>query len=137
MKGRPSFKVTGSETTFNYVKQFYPEDMNMKEFMFAIYLNAANKIIGHHKVGEGGVCGVYADTKLIMSGALNCLATAVILVNNHPSGNMKPSEQDNKLTKRVKEACNLFEISLLDHLIVGHNDQNEMIYYSFADEGTL
>lgn len=137
IKKRPSYKVCDSKTIFEYIKGFYPQDMDLKEFFYAIYLNSANKVLGYHKVGKGGVAGVYADTKLIMSAALNCVSNSIILVHNHPSGNMKASVQDIQLTNKVKEACKLFDMTLLDHLIVGHNVLDEMVYYSFADEGLI
>ena len=67
-----------------------------------------------------------------MGVALKCNASAIILVHNHPSGNMKPSEADKRITSKLKSACELLEISLLDHLIIYKND-----YYSFAYNGNL
>lgn len=137
VKQRPTFKITSSNDAFTYVKEFYPSDMDMKEFFYVLYLNTMNKVIGHYKISEGGITGTVADVRLIFSGALKCLATAMVLIHNHPSNNMRASRQDIDLTNKIKSAGQVMEISVLDHLILGHNEINEMIYYSFADEGMM
>ncbi len=81
------------------------------------------------KVSEGGISGTIADIKLIMSTALKC-PSGLILVHNHPSGQLFPSRADKRLTMNIENACNLLEIELLDHLIISSNG-----YYSFTDDG--
>jgi DNA repair protein RadC len=78
----------------------------------------------------GGITGTLVDKRLILKKALVGNCTAIILAHNHPSGANKPSENDRKMTKQIKEACNLLDISLLDHIIVCNDN-----YYSFADNG--
>jgi len=86
--------------------------------------------IEHHSIG--GIVGTVADIKLIVATALKCIASSIILAHNHPSGNLEPSKVDKDFTKKVSEACKLFDISLLDHLIVTSEG-----YYSFCDEDLI
>lgn len=104
----------------------------MQEQFVVLYLNRANKVIGGYKVSLGGISSTTVDVRIVLSVALKILATGIILAHNHPSGNTKPSISDQELTKRIKEACDFMDISLLDHLII----TNEA-YLSFADEGIL
>ena len=106
--------------------------VELKEYFFVMYLNQGNEIIGYLKLSEGGIAGTVADTRLAFATGLKCLATGIILVHNHPSGNLKPSKTDCSLTKQFKEAGKLLDIQVLDHLILTQKD-----YYSFADDGLL
>lgn len=106
-------------------------DLPHEEF-WVLYLNQANKIIGKEKVSSGGIASTIADKRIIIKNALDRLAPAMILVHNHPSGNLKPSQSDIDLTNKTKEAAKLFDISVLDHIIVSSSG-----YYSFADEGMI
>ncbi|MFN8285748.1 MAG: DNA repair protein RadC [Chitinophagales bacterium] len=123
-------QIRSSKDSFDYI---YPEiaDLPHEEF-YVIYLNKANKVIAHKNISAGGVSGTVADVKIILKHALELLASAIIAVHNHPSGNLKASEADIKLTKRLKDAGALLDITLLDHLIIG--DKN---YNSLADSGLL
>lgn len=122
--------IKSSRDLFDYI---YPDvaDLRHEEF-YAIYLNRANRVIAHKHISTGGVSGTVADVRIVMKHAVEMLASSVIAVHNHPSGNLKPSQQDIDLTKRLKEAGRVLEIQLLDHLIIGEKN-----YYSFADEGML
>jgi DNA repair protein RadC len=106
-------------------------DLPHEEF-WMILLNRANKIIKTELVGRGGVSGTVADIRLIIKPAVESLASSVIIAHNHPSGNLRPSDSDIHLTKKVNEAARLFDIQLADHLIIG-----DASYFSFADEGLL
>ena len=106
-------------------------DLNHEEF-WIILLNRANLVIKKIPVSSGGVSGTIADPKLIFKPALENLASGVILVHNHPSGNIRPSEADINLTRKLKSAGAFLEIPVLDHLIFTNSG-----YYSFADEGQL
>lgn len=103
-------------------------DIPHEEF-WVLFLNQANKIIGKEKISSGGVSSTIADKRIIIKSALERLATGIILVHNHPSGNLKPSQSDIDLTNKTKEAAKLLDISVLDHIIVSSSG-----YYSFADE---
>ena len=131
-KASPSVKVTSSESTYKYIKGFLPSEVNYKEFFHVIYLNAQNIILGYEKIGEGGITGVVADVRLMFSGALLSGATSIIVTHNHPSGNLKASQQDIAITKRIVEIGRLMEIPMLDHIIT-----TEESYYSFTDEAML
>lgn len=128
IKEKPT--IRSSNDSFNYI---YPlvADMPHEEF-YAIYLNNANKVIGHRQISRGGITNTVLDVKILLKHGIEMLATGIIAVHNHPSGNLKPSQADKDLTKKLKEAARSIDIQLLDHIIVG--DTN---YYSFADEGIL
>ena len=102
------------------------------EEIWMILLNRSNKIIKTELVGRGGVTGTVADVRLMMKTAVEHLASSVIVAHNHPSGNLNPSDSDIQLTKKIKEAAKLFDMQLVDHVIVG-----DASYLSFADEGLL
>ena len=106
-------------------------DLNHEEF-WLILLNRANKVMRKQNISQGGISGTVADPKLIFNHALNQLASGIILVHNHPSGNTKPSEADKRLTRQLAEAGKLLEIAVLDHIIFTDNS-----YFSFADESLL
>jgi DNA repair protein RadC len=103
------------------------------EEFWLVLLNRSNKIIDKIKISQGGISGTVADIRIMLKEAIEKLASAIVLCHNHPSGNIQPSEQDISLTKKIKEAGLLMDISLLDHVIV--SGENE--YFSFADEGLL
>jgi DNA repair protein RadC len=97
-----------------------------------LYLNRSNKVVAHKLISTGGVSGTVVDVKMVLKHGIETLATAMVAVHNHPSGNIKPSQADIELTRKIKEAAKLIEIILIDHLIIG-----EKKYYSFADEGMI
>jgi DNA repair protein RadC len=104
-----------------------------KHEVFAVlFLNKANKVNHHEIISEGGITGTVADPRIILKKALEHDATQIVLCHNHPSGNLKPSRQDEELTNKIKQAAQYFDINILDHIIV--SDEG---YYSFADEGIL
>jgi len=106
-------------------------DLLHEEF-WILYLNRSNKVIGKMKLSQGGISGTVTDVRIVMKKAIECLASGIIVCHNHPSGNLNPSESDSKITQKIKEAGNLMDIQLLDHLIISDKD-----YYSFADNGML
>lgn len=114
-----------------YEEFYHLSDLNHEEF-WVMLLSRSNEVMDRQKVSSGGVSGTVADARLIFKSAIQRLASAIILVHNHPSGNLKPSDADIKLTRKLKEAGELLDISVLDHLIVADTG-----YYSFADEGML
>ena len=123
-------KVTSSNDAFDYLS-IYLSDLLHEEF-WVIFLNRANEIISHKIIGEGGATSTVVDVKKIARLAIDHHATGLILAHNHPSGNLRPSEQDMDLTRKIKNALELFDISVLDHLIVCSSK-----FYSFADEGEM
>ncbi len=122
--------IHSSRDFFDYM---YSEISDLKhEEFYVLYLNRANRPITFKHISTGGVTGTVADTKIILKHAIELLASSFIAYHNHPSGNLKPSQADIELTKKLKAAAQLIDVVLLDHLIVG--DKN---YYSFADNGML
>lgn len=123
-------KVTTSNDIAQYLKT------NLKDYtheVFAvIFLNRANKINHFEIISQGGLTGTVADPRVILKKALESGATSLILSHNHPSGNLKPSRQDEELTQKIKQAASYLDIKVMDHVIV--SDEG---YFSFADEGML
>ncbi|MDE0771100.1 MAG: DNA repair protein RadC [Salibacteraceae bacterium] len=106
-------------------------DLNTEEF-WIILMNRANKVIKKIRISSGGISGTVADLRVIFKAAIDNLASAIILAHNHPSGNLKPSQADINLTKKIKDSGNILDIPVLDHIIIAENS-----YFSFADEGLL
>jgi len=102
-------------------------DLPHEEF-WTLYLNRKNEVIHKERISVGGLTGTVADVRIIMNIAIQKLACGIIIAHNHPSGNLKPSKADRQLTKNIKEACRLFDITLIDHLIIGYGE-----YFSFSD----
>ncbi|GAB3831532.1 RadC family protein [Hymenobacter jeollabukensis] len=122
--------ITCSTDIYNLIRPNL-QDLPHEEF-WVIMLNRANVVMRQEKISSGGVAGTVADPKMIFKQALEKLASSIILVHNHPSGNRQPSAADIMLTKKLKEAGNFLDLPVLDHLI--YTDRG---YYSFADEGIL
>ena len=106
-------------------------DLTHEEF-FCIFLNRANKVIKVDQISKGGVSGTVTDVRIIFKNAVLLTASGVIVAHNHPSGNLNPSESDVKITRKIKDAGDILDVQLLDHLIIHDSD-----YYSFADNGML
>ena len=106
-------------------------DLTHEEF-WILFLNRSNKVINRMKLSQGGISGTVTDVRLVMKKAIENLASGIIVCHNHPSGNLNPSESDTRITQKIKEAGNIMDIQLLDHLIISEKD-----YYSFADNGLL
>ena len=110
-------------------------DYNKIEFFeqFKVLLmNQAHKAIGIYEISSGGIAGTVVDLRLIFSAALKANAISLMMIHNHPSGDLTASEVDKQITRKVKEAGKLLDITLLDSLIITPES-----YYSFADEGAL
>lgn len=107
------------------------EDLVHEEF-WVVFLNRTNRVIGKIKLSQGGINGTVTDVRIIMKKAIEYLASGIIVCHNHPSGNLNPSESDTKITQKIKNAGDIMDIQLLDHIIIGIKE-----YYSFADNGLL
>ena len=123
-------QIISSETACEILRPLIG-DIEREEF-WAIYLNQSNRIIRKERLSAGGLTGTYVDVRLIMKGALLYNATGMIIAHNHPSGNEKPSQEDNRITEQVKKAAELLNIRLLDHVIITSNT-----YYSYVENGML
>jgi DNA repair protein RadC len=126
-------EIRSSKDAFDFFRGFYSgETVCLQEQFAAMYLNRANKVLGVTILSVGGITGTVVDIRLTMSVALKCAATSILLCHNHPSGNLKPSRADIELTNRIKQAAELFDIKLIEHLVI-----TSEAYYSFADEGLV
>lgn len=126
-------KVCCSREVHAVFHSYWDKDLlELQEQFVVMFLSRANKVVGLFEVSKGGTTGTVADPKVIFSAALKCSACGIILAHNHPSGNLKPSEADIRLTRKIKSGGQLLDVPVLDHLIVTSEG-----YYSFADEGIL
>ena len=123
-------KITCSGDAYRALYPFL-SDLNHEE-IWALLLDRANKIEKVMRVSEGGISSTVLDVRLVLREALNVYASGIILGHNHPTNNRIPSTQDIRITKKLKEAARLMDITLLDHLILCGES-----YYSFADENIL
>ncbi|MBK7029019.1 MAG: DNA repair protein RadC [Bacteroidales bacterium] len=124
------FQITRSNHAFEILQEHLAYS-NFEHFA-AILLNRANRVIRTVSISTGGITGTVVDPKKVFKFALEFNATSMILGHNHPSGQIQPSEADIALTRKLKNAGDLMDIPILDHIIVG--DER---YYSFADDGRL
>lgn len=122
--------IRSSKDAYEYL---YAEvaDLDYEKF-WILLLDQANNVIRSMEVSEGGVSGTVADPKKIFRLALEGNASNIILCHNHPSGQLKPSDADLRITDKLKKSGEMIELKVLDHIIIGHDK-----YYSFADEGIL
>lgn len=123
-------KIQSSQDAYDVIS---PEllDQPIEQF-WIILLNRRNHVIKKRSISQGGVSGTVADPKVIFKFAVDDLASGIILVHNHPSGNLRPSHADRQLTRKMVDAGKLLELPVLDHIIFTDNG-----YYSFSDEGEL
>ena len=134
---KPKFKnlhkIISSEDAYKYLLPTYKEGtICYKEYFKVLFLNQANQVLGYTLISEGGITETSVDVRVILQAALLTNSVALVLAHNHPSGNLKPSQEDIKITKQVKDAAQLMRIAVIDHLIL-----TDAGYYSFSDEGQL
>ncbi len=122
--------IDSSLDAYNVIAPFL-KDINHEEF-WILLMNHGGKLIKRMKVSSGGVSQTLVDPKLIFKKALDCLASKIILVHNHPSGVLKPSYQDVSVTKKLQRGGTLLDIVIDDHIIITENG-----YFSFSDEGLM
>lgn len=123
-------KIVTSQDAYDMLKSVML-DLQHEEF-WIIMLNRANRVIRMKRVSSGGISGTVADVKVIFKEAIDQMASALILAHNHPSANRNPSDEDVRLTRKMKESGLLLDIPVLDHIIFAEDK-----YYSFADEAML
>jgi DNA repair protein RadC len=122
--------IRNSIDAYSLIKP-YLADLIREEF-WVFHLNRASTVVLAEKLSIGGVSGTTVDIRLLYKSALERLTSSIILAHNHPSNQMRPSSSDIELTKQVVAAGKIFDIDVVDHLIVGAST-----FYSFADEGKL
>ena len=120
--------ITSSKLVFEIMQPIIGE-LSHEEF-WVLFLNNSNKVISKSQLSKGGITGTIVDVRLVFKLALESGATGLILCHNHPSGNLKPSDADKEITKKLKRAGESLDVKVLDHLII-----TETKYYSFVDEG--
>lgn len=125
--------VTSSSEAYGVIMDSWQsESLELFERFRVLLMNTGNRVMGVYEASSGGISGTVVDIRLLMVTALKATATGIIVFHNHPSGNLKPSTEDRKLTQKIHEAASFLDIKLLDHLIVGREG-----YLSFRDEGLL
>jgi DNA repair protein RadC len=129
---RPQIKC--SRDAFEILINVYDRNCieHHEEFLLLL-LNRSNKVLGATKISQGGTSGTITDVKIIMQYAIKGNASGIIISHNHPSGNLNPSESDTRITQKIKQAGEILDIQLLDHLIITADNE----FYSFADNGLL
>jgi len=125
-------KLSGSKDCFDVLKDLV--NMNIEQFKM-LAMNREGKLIKIVDISVGGVSGTVVDPKVVFKNAIDLMASTIILAHNHPSGNLKPSQADLHLTKKIQEGGKLLDIYVADHIIIGGS--NFESYYSFADEGMM
>ena len=124
--------VNGAASAVDMLRPFFGASIGHREEMWMILMNMGNKVIGVLKISEGGIAATMCDPKLVLGAALVAQATQIVIAHNHPSGQLRPSENDRALTKKIAAGCLALDICLLDHVIL-----TEEGFYSFADNGIL
>ena len=132
-QGNKKVTVKDSETVFEVALAHWDKNIiEYQEEVKLMLLNRANVILGIYDLSKGGVANCSVDLKIVLSIALKGHASSIVLLHNHPSGKLEPSESDKILTKKLKEACKLVDLVLLDHLIISKKS-----FYSFNDNGEI
>lgn len=122
--------VTCSKDIYNVMRR-HLMDLNHEEF-WILLIGRSAKILSKELISKGGLNGTVADPRIIFHVAIQHQASSIVLIHNHPSGNLKPSREDIMLTKKLVEAGRMLDITVSDHLIISDNG-----YYSFADDEVI
>ena len=127
-------KISASSDVAKILFETWDNDtIQLHESFKIILLNNSNIVKGIYEISSGGITGTLVDIRIIFAVVLKSLSSAIILAHNHPSGNLKPSDADKRLTSKIKQASELLDIKLLDHLIITPSQE----YFSFADDGII
>lgn len=132
IKSSERITITSSTDAERVFRRIWGQPIELRECFYALFLNRANRVLGYFLVSVGGITGTVVDPRCIFQAALKASATGILLAHNHPSGNPQPSDADLELTRKLKDAGKILEITVLDHLILMPEG-----YTSFADEGML
>jgi len=127
---KDKIQISNSRDAYQFLAQYMAELVH--EEFWVLYLNRANKVLSKEVLSSGGISGTIVDIRILLKRCVELLCSSVVLLHNHPSGNLYPSEEDKKLTKKIREACMHLDIQVIDHIIITHKG-----YYSFADEGLI
>ena len=124
--------LTASDAYQALLPTFKEGTIDYKEYFKVLFLNQANQLLGYTLISEGGLTTADVDVRIILQAALLTNSVALILAHNHPSGNLRPSQEDKNLTQKIKDAAQLMRITVVDHIILTSEG-----YYSFANEGMI
>jgi DNA repair protein RadC len=134
IRAKDRTKITSSGIASKLLYSHWDKDtIEFQESFKVLLLNNANKVKGIYNVSKGGITGTMVDIRILFAVVLKSLSVGIILAHNHPSGGLKPSSADKALTKKIRNAAKLLDITVLDHIIV--NPKGD--YFSFADQGLL
>ncbi len=122
--------IGSSQSAFEVLRPYF-QDLQHEEF-WIIHLNRANRVLVCENLSKGGIAGTVVDPKLVFKRALELQSSSIILAHNHPSGNLRPSQEDINITKKLTEGGKILDINIFDHLIL-----SDYQYFSFADDGLL
>lgn len=128
----PKVKIKSSADVAEFSRGFYSDDLTIYESFFIAFLNNANNTVGFCKISQGGVTGTVVDPLIVAKFVIESLSKNIVLVHNHPSGTLKPSEADKQITSKIVEGLKMFDVRVLDHVILTQDS-----YYSFADNGLM
>jgi DNA repair protein RadC len=123
-------RISSPKTAYEILRGYF-EDLQHEEFR-ALFLNRANRVISNFLVSSGGVSGTVVDSKILFKEAILKTASGIVLAHNHPSGNLKPSNQDISVTNKIAEICKHFDMNLLDHLIISPKG-----FFSFSENNLI
>ena len=127
-------KISSSQDAAKMLFEHWDKQtMQVHESFKVVLLNNNNKVKGIYQLSKGGITGTLVDLRILFAVVLKSLSVAIILTHNHPSGTLKASEADKDLTQKIKQAAALFDVRVLDHILIVPNGD----YYSFADNGIL
>lgn len=131
--GGERYQIKSPDDVANVCRSIFNADtLQWTEEVMIICLNRANVVMGYSKISSGGFSGTVCDPRVIMTFALQCAASSIILAHNHPSGNLTPSSGDIEMTKKIKQACSYLDVNLLDHVII--TDEG---YYSIFENNNI
>jgi DNA repair protein RadC len=129
----PKIKITSVDKAYQLLlKSWNLDTIELQEEFKVLLLNRANEVLGIYQLSKGGITGTVVDSRLIFAVVLKCNATAIIIAHNHPSGNLKPSNNDITITNSIKKCADFLDITLIDHLIITKNG-----FFSFLNEKLL
>ena len=125
--------ISSSPQAYELIKQLWDnEKINLQEQFATLFFNQSKKMIGWKVLSTGNMTKCIVDIKLLVSVALHCMCTHIMIIHNHPSNNLKASQCDENIIGTVKNALKLIDVELIDHLIIAEKE-----YLSFNDEGFL
>lgn len=126
-------KVTGADSAHKTLRKMWDTNLlNIQEQFCVLFLNNSNEVVGFRCLSSGTLTASLVDFKILFGLACKSLSSAIIIAHNHPSGKLQPSQGDINVTKKIKEAGNMLDIKLLDHIILTQND-----YFSLNDNNLI